>query len=143
MNAEAYLHIVLDPYRGEIVSALGRLEVLSAERHGDDGKVGDGASDAPAAPRLVTVRVASEPGLLGPEALEPLAADAWHLRFVGRRRALDARTSDGSLKSLAWDDAGFTATVDPGDALTALGIRPEAAAAYVRHVLAMPEAAEE
>lgn len=128
MDGKAFLHIVLDAYRGEIVSSAGRLEILNGEPKQADGD---------ARGKLVTVRVDSTPGWL-----EPVAADGWHVRFVGRRRALDARTSDGSLRSIAFDDAGFTVTIDPGDVLVSLGLEPERAASLVKHVLVMPEGSE-
>jgi len=131
MDAEAYLHIVMDAYHGDVVSLPGRLEVVrDAPAASDDAAAGAGPSPHP----LVTVRVeASEP------MPDPPVAEGWHVRFVGRNRALDARTSDGTLKSFAWQGSGFTATLDAGTALSSLGLGPDAAARRVTHVLVVPE----
>lgn len=127
MDAEAYVHIVMNAYHGDIVSVPGRLRVL--QRAGDEG---DGGGDG--SRPLVTVRVE-----LTAELPEPPSAEAWHLRFVGNAGSMDARSSDGTLGSFRWNGSGFTATVDAADALAALDVPPEVGAARVTHVLVIPE----
>lgn len=129
MDVEAYLHIVLDAYHGDVVSLIGRVDVQT-------GAPLDGAESAPA-DGLVTVRVAA-----GEAVPRPPDGDAWLVRLVGPGGALDARSSDGTLKSLRWDAGGLTATLDPGDAAGVLGIGSKSGRAHVMHVLVLPEPRE-
>lgn len=129
MNAEAYLHIVMDAYRGDVVSLPGKLDVVDGRPHRSDG---EGCES------LVTVRM--EAGAQMPDLPH---ATSWHVRFVGPNRALDARTSDGTLKSLRWDGGGFTATLDASAVLASLDVGREVAASRVTHVLVVPEPRDE
>lgn len=125
MDAEAYLHIVMDAYQGDVVSLPGRLEVV----HPGSGEEGGHGRGAP-----TTVRVEANERLP-----EPPRAEAWHVRFVGRTRALDARTSDGTLVRLEWGERGLTVTFQGTDALASLDVGPDATGERVTHVLVVPE----
>ena len=151
-SAGATLHVVMDAYHGDVVSLPAHVEVLSAGslRTSDEvampaseagiergaGTSADHATEASQADgfELLTVRV---------EAGRPLTArpqaDAWHVRFVGRLRALDSRTSDGSLLGLAWDDSGFVATIQPPEWFAEFDDTPTVLATRVTHVVVVPE----
>lgn len=123
MGVEAYVHIVLDAYRGDVVSLPGRLEL-----------VGDGPAVAGEHGPPVTVRVTCVA-----EPRHRPRAGAWRVRLVGPKRALYARTSDGTLESLRWDDGGFTVTLR-GDVAAVLGAGRRGSAGWAVHVLLAPEA---
>jgi len=125
MDAEAYLHIVMDAYRGDVVSLPSRLDLVEDGAPAGDG----GAEDA-----VVTVRLAPASALP-----ELPAADAWHVRFVSPGGVLDARTSDGTLKRLRLADGALTVTLDAGEALASLDVERGVAAKRVTHVLLVPE----
>ncbi len=151
-SAGATLHVVMDAYHGDVVSIPVHVEVLSAgslpawdeaampAAHTGIGR-GAGTSSEHATDAfqadgfpLLAVRV---------EAGRPLAdrpdADAWHVRFVGRLRALDSRTSDGSLLGLTWDDSGFVATIQPPEWFAEFDATPAVLATRVTHVVVVPE----
>jgi hypothetical protein len=148
----------MDAYHGDVVSVPARVEVLTwrpIELLDDPGSwqagpelgagpeaAGEGPVAAWAAEAgwgaeglpLLTVRVAA-----GEELPQAPDAEGWHLRFVGRLRALDARTSDGSLLELSWEDGGFVATLHPPDWLEELPDAPPVVATRVTHVVLVPE----
>lgn len=155
------LHLVLDAYHGDVVSLPAAVAVLAAgdgapfgaspagvgpgaggagREPGPDGRTEEGGGDADwrlAASEdgvpLLTVRVAADDPL-------PSRPDVagWHVRFVGRLRAVDARTSDGSLRVLDWEPNGFVATLLPPPWLAELD-PPQVLATRVTHVVVVPE----
>ncbi|MEJ2359634.1 MAG: hypothetical protein P8Y13_16360 [Deinococcales bacterium] len=146
-RASATLHLVMDAYHGDVVSVPARVEVLSwrpSDALDEAGAEPDWEPSAGAGAALVgwnveglpllTVRVAA-----GDALPTPPGAEGWHLRFVGRLRALDARTSDGSLLDLSWEDGGFTAILHPPDWLQELPDDPSIVATRVTHVVLVPE----
>ena len=132
------LHLVMDAYHGDVVSLPAQVEVVASTLRGsgDHGAVGE--ADGALAPEgelpLLTVRVAVQR-----ELPEPPAAHSWHVRFVGKARALDARTSDGSLVDLRWDDEGLRVVLQLPEYIEEMDVRPEALAARVTHVVVVPE----
>ena len=123
----------MDAYHGDVVSVPARVDVLAVTPSGagpDGGSLGDDPQGTP----LLTIRVAAVRPLP-----EPPESAAWHLRFVGRARALDARTSDGSLLELSWEDGGLVATLQPPDWFEELGVEPDVLATRVTHVVVVPE----
>jgi hypothetical protein len=147
---ETTLHLVTDPYHGDVVSVPARVEVVRVDPGlpwddldaPPDGVGGSGtgmAGPAPgngsgaALPRL-TVRVHASA-----ELPPPPASHTWHVRFVGRARALDARSSDGSLLEFVWRDHGLVVTLQPPDWFEELGVEPAVLATRVTHVVVVPE----
>ena len=140
-----------DPYHGDVVSVPARVEVVRVDPGlpwddldappGGAGASGTGAGgpapgngSAAALPRL-TVRVHATA-----ELPPPPASHTWHVRFVGRARALDARSSDGSLLEFVWRDHGLVVTLQPPDWFEELGVEPAVLATRVTHVVVVPEA---
>ena len=132
-GSDAVLHLVMDAYHGDVVSVPARVEVLVATRGVPVGGAAPGCEARPGA-TLLTVRVAA-----GRPLPDPPSATTWHVRFVGRARALDARTSDGSLLDLSWDDGALVATLQPPDWFDELGVEPDVLATRVTHVVVVPE----
>lgn len=124
------LHVVMDAYRGEVVSVPITIEVVA-------GAAGEGPPGADALDPW-TIRVASQREL-------PELADGgrWHVRFVGRARALDVRSSDDSLVELRWRDDGFDAVMVPPEYVLEMDVPPEQLVRRVTHVVVVPEAAAE
>lgn len=120
------LHVVMDAYRGEVISVPVRVEVV-------DG-VAREAPAFPDGPPSLTIRVVSQRPL-------PALSDstAWHVRFVGRVRALDVRSSDGSLVAMHWQDGGFVAVLHPPEYVEAMDVPAEELARRVTHVVVVPE----
>jgi len=129
----AVLHLVTDAYHGDVVSMPARVDVLAATPGvpGEDGRL---PGEAPQGTTLLTIRVAA-----GGPLPDPPDTAAWHLRFVGRARALDARTSDGSLLELTWEEGALIATLHPPDWFDELGVEPDVLATRVTHVVVVPE----
>ncbi len=158
VRGAATLHVVMDAYHGDVVSVPVHVEVLAWKPselvdEDDDLQAEPGRGAGAGAPSeasatawgaeigweaeglpLLTVRVAA-----GDELPEAPDTEGWHLRFVGRLRALDARTSDGSLLELAWEDGGFVATFHPPEWLEELPDAPPVVATRVTHVVLVPE----
>jgi hypothetical protein len=123
----------MDAYHGDVVSVPAQVAVLAAS-HGiplGEGALSDGS---PVGSTLLTIRVAASRPLP-----DPPSVTTWHVRFVGRARALDARTSDGSLLDLSWEDGALVATLHPPDWFDELGVEPEVLATRVTHVVVVPE----
>ncbi len=139
-GSEAVLHLVMDAYHGDVLSMPAQVAVLAVS-HGvpeGDGALDGVLADGPApGTTLLTIRVAA-----GRTLPNPPGAAAWHVRFVGRARALDARTSDGSLLDLSWEDGALVATLHPPDWFDELGVDPDVLATRVTHVVVVPETDE-
>jgi len=133
MDVDVYVHIVMDAYHGDVVTLPGKVTVPSSEP--GPAAAGKRAAGAQAAGEpVITVRL--EAGAALPVQPE---AEGWHLRFIGPRRAVDARSSDGTLAELRWEDHALTARVRIAEIAPDLDVDPAVAARRVTHVLVVPE----